>query len=105
MDIGALDDGVYASALVRHYAAKGYGASRIREEFYRRGIPKELWDAALTELPETEGSVDAFLERKLRGWDGTDKKALDRAIGGLQRRGFSWEEIRAGLERYRAKED
>lgn len=104
-DIGALDEGAYASALVRHYAARGYGAARIREEFFRRGIPKELWDAALEELPDTDRSVDAFLARKLQGWDGSDRKVLDRAIGSLQRRGFSWEEIRAGLERCRAAED
>ena len=100
VEIGALDNGAYASALVRHYSAKGYGPARIREEFYRRGIPKELWDAALEEMPETEDSVDAFLERKLRGWDGEDRKMLDKAAAALQRRGYGWDEIRRGLERY-----
>lgn len=99
-DIGALDEGAYASALVRHYGARGYGPARIRQEFFRRGIPKDLWDAALAELPDTEDSVDAFLQKKLRGCDLEDRAAVGRAAAGLQRRGFSWEEIRAALERY-----
>lgn len=33
-----LDDAQYAAMCVRHYAAKGYGAGRIRNELYRRGI-------------------------------------------------------------------
>ena len=47
-----LDDAQYAAMCVRHYAAKGYGAGRIRSELYRRGIPRELWDDALALLPE-----------------------------------------------------
>ena len=37
-----LDDAQYAAMCVRHYAAKGYGAGRIRSEQYRRRIPREL---------------------------------------------------------------
>ena len=46
-DLRLLNDAEYAAMCVRHYAAKGYGPGRIRNEFYRRGIPKELWDDAL----------------------------------------------------------
>ena len=51
-ELHLLDDAQYAAMCVRHYAAKGYGAGRIRSELYRRGIPRELWDDALQELPE-----------------------------------------------------
>ena len=61
-----LDDAQYAAMCVRHYAAKGYGAGRIRSELYRRGIPRELWDDALQELPEQDDQIDTLLRRRLR---------------------------------------
>ena len=49
-----LDDEEYAGQIVRHYSAKGYGERRIREELYRRGIPREYWKDALAQQPETD---------------------------------------------------
>ena len=46
-EIGALNDAEYAVMLVRHYGGMGYGATRVRQELHRRGVPKELWDEAL----------------------------------------------------------
>ena len=77
-----LDDAQYAAMCVRHYAAKGYGAGRIRSELYRRGIPRELWDDALQELPEQDDPVrqrnQAMREelRKLRGDVERRRKAM-----------------------------
>ena len=53
--VGFIDDERYAAMVARHYAAKGYGAGRVREELRRRKLDRELWDAALAELPEPEG--------------------------------------------------
>ena len=50
-ELGFVNDENYAGMVVRHYAAKGYGRARIREELRRRRVPRELWDAALCELP------------------------------------------------------
>jgi len=98
-DLGVVDDARYAALVARHYAAKGFGARRIREELYRRGIHRDLWEEAMAELPETDGTVYRLLCQKLRGWDG-DTAALQRAQNYLLRRGYSWEDIRAALERY-----
>ena len=49
--IGALDDGAYAAALVRHCGDMGYGPRRAREKLREKGVPQELWDEALDELP------------------------------------------------------
>ncbi len=43
-DIGLLDDSAYAKALARHYTAKGYGPYKIKDEFYRRQVPREDWE-------------------------------------------------------------
>ena len=55
--LGVVNDERFASLVVRHYAAKGYGKRRICDELYRRGIDRELWDPALDELPETDDTV------------------------------------------------
>ena len=99
LDMRLLDDAQYAAMCVRHYAAKGYGAGRIRSELYRRGIPRELWDDALQELPEQDDRIDALLRRKLKS-DTPDRAELRKAADYLYRRGFGRDEIHAALARY-----
>jgi regulatory protein len=98
-ELGFIDDGRYAGLVVRHYASKGYGLRRIREELYRRGIPREEWEAALEDLKVPDETVDRLLRLKLRGRD-EDPAGLKKACEALSRRGFSWEEIQAAAERY-----
>ncbi|MCL2587894.1 MAG: recombination regulator RecX [Oscillospiraceae bacterium] len=95
-----LDDESYAEEIVRHYAAKGYGQKRIEQELWRRGIEKDLWDTALEAMPEEDDSLDRFIQLKLRGVD-PDKKEEKRLADALARRGYSWDEISAGVRRYR----
>ena len=98
-EMGLINDEQYAGSVVRHYAAKGYGAGRIRNELYRRGIPRELWDDALQELPEQDDQIDTLLRRRLRS-DTPDRDELRRASDYLYRRGFGRDEIRAAIARY-----
>lgn len=97
-DRGFLDDEEYAGAVARHYAAKGYGAGRLRSELQRRGIDRELAADTLSDLPDNAGKIDAFLARKLT--DVNDREAVRKVSAALFRRGFSWEEIRAALRRF-----
>lgn len=106
LDLHFLDDAQYAGMVVRHCAGKGYGARRVREELRRRKIPKELWDEALSALPEQDGTLQKLLRSRMRGADWDDRAALKRATDALLRRGFGWEEIRAAVEHCRcAAED
>ncbi|MCL2391298.1 MAG: recombination regulator RecX [Oscillospiraceae bacterium] len=98
--IGAINDTDFAEAICLHYFKKGYGLSRIKDELYRRGIERELWDAALATI-ETEEPNDAavdFIKKKLRG--STDKDDIRRATDALCRRGFGYEEARQAVARY-----
>ena len=99
-ELGFLDDGRYAGQVVRHYSAKGYGLRKLRDELYRRGIPRDLWDPALEEAEDPGGAVDAFLEKKLKG--SRDPKEFKKASDALARRGYSWSQISEGLRRYGA---
>lgn len=105
LDYGFIDDAEYAGMIVRHYAAMGYGPGRIRSEFTRRGVPKELWDVAMGEYPQDTETIDRLLAAKLRGRDVSDRKERDRAANALFRKGYSWNDIRAALARYGAGED
>ena len=101
-ELGYLNDGQYARTVAEHYAAKGYGPSRIKEELYRRGVPREHWEGALEELDDPDAAIDAFLAKKLRGADASDPRARKRASDALARRGYRWEDIAAGLRRWGA---
>ena len=100
-ELGYLNDGQYAAQVVRHYSARGYGEKKLRDELYRRGIPRELWDGAMEEAEDPARAIDAFLQKKLAGSAG-DPAALKRAGDALARRGYSWEEVREGLNRWGA---
>jgi regulatory protein len=96
-----IDDESYAAAVVRHYAAKGYGAGRVRAELGRRGISRELWENALSSMPENDDKIDRFISARLT--DPDDRDAVRKISQALFRRGYSWDEIRSALERHRAE--
>ncbi|MBQ2062743.1 MAG: RecX family transcriptional regulator [Oscillospiraceae bacterium] len=102
-ELGAVDDAAYAGVIVRHYAAMGYGRGRVGQELYRRGIPKELWEAALRELPDSGEAIDAFLRGKLKGRV-PNRAERKRLCDALLRKGFSWNEIRPALNRLGGEE-
>ena len=96
-----IDDESYAAAVARHYAAKGYGAGRVRAELGRRGISRELWEDALSSMPENDDKIDRFISARLT--DPDDRDAVRKISQALFRRGYSWDEIRSALERHRAE--
>lgn len=100
LERGLIDEERYAAAIVRHYAGKGYGEGRLRQELQRRGVPRELWEDALAQMPEDTSKLDRLVASKLR--DPEDRDAVRKLSASLYRRGFSGEEIREALERARA---
>lgn len=100
-ELGYLNDAEYAKQVVRHYSAKGYGEHKVKDELFRRGVPRQLWDAALLERQDAEEGIDAFLQKRFKGQT-PDQKELKRASDALARRGYNWSEIREGLNRYGA---
>lgn len=103
-ELGYLDDAAYAARVVRHYSAKGYGERKLRDELYRRGVPRDLWDAALEQAESPDGAIDAFVAKKLAGKD-VDRKELKKVSDALARRGYQWNDISVALRRYGAECD
>ena len=100
-ELHLIDDLETAKQLVRSACLRGYGAARAKSILYEKGIPKELWDEALEDLPEMDGAIDVFLRRKLDGRT-LDAKQIKKTVDALLRRGHSYHDIQAGLRRYEA---
>lgn len=99
-----LDDRMTGESLVRGAVSKGYGIHRIRQLLREKEIPQEYWQELLEDLPPMGDAIDRLLQKKLKGKD-ADKKEVQRAVDALLRYGHSWEDIRAGLERFHADAD
>lgn len=97
-ELGFLNDAAYAAQVVRHYSAKGWGEHKLRDELYRRGVSRDLWDEALAQAADPADAVDAFVRKKLAGKD-LDRKELKKVSDALMRRGYGWEDISAALHR------
>ena len=101
-ELGVLNDEQYGALVVRHYAAKGYGAKKIQDELYRRGVPRELWADALAQLDDPAETLDRLVAARLKGQEPT-REALKKVSDHLARRGFGWQDISAALRRYGAE--
>ena len=92
LEIGLLNEEEYAKILARHYQARGYGIYKIKDELYRRQVPRRYWEQALAELEDPEEFIDAFPG---------DRKQIKKASDALVRRGFSWRQVSEGVARLR----
>ncbi len=101
-DLGTVNDEALAQRLVQQAQAKGYGKARIRQILYQKGIPREYWQQAMQNLEPGDAAIDLYLQRHLNG-QSPDRKQQQRVIDALRRRGFGWDEIHRGLERYGAE--
>lgn len=101
-ELGFLNDGEYAIRVVRHYSIKGYGERKLRDELYRRGVPREFWDEALSRAEDPAETLDAFVAKKLAG-KSPDAKELKKVSDALTRRGYGWSDISDALARFGAR--
>lgn len=94
-----LDDTRYAQMLLKSYSRKGYGTCRIKQELKKRGISNEDANEVYNEYETDYSILNSLLDKKLKG-DVSDRKEIQKAIAFLQRRGFSWSEIKKALDEY-----
>ena len=95
-ELGFLNDRTYAASVVRSCVRKGYGAKRALSELSRRGVPKELREEALEEMPQMAGTLERLIRARLRNPD--DRDEVRKVSAAMSRRGYSWDEIRRALE-------
>lgn len=102
-EMGLINDELYAGMVVRHYAAKGYGAGRIKQELKRHGVPKDYWDDALSEIPDSDEKLSRFISSRLT--DPHDRAQIQKISNALYRRGYSWEQIKHAINEFSSEED
>ena len=101
-ELGLLNDREYAVTVACHYSAKGFGIKKIRDELYRRGVPREYWEEALARLEDPADTLDRLVQARMAGQDPT-RETLKKVSDYLARRGFTWQDISAALRRYGAE--
>ena len=101
-EMGLINDESYAGTVVRHYAAKGYGVSRIRQELSRHGVPRDLWDTALEQMPGQDDKLERFIRARLT--DAEDRAQIKKISDALYRRGYSWDEIKSAINHIKSEE-
>ena len=101
--MGLINDAEYAGCVVRHYAAKGYGSARIKQELRRHGVPREMWDEAMLQMPEQDAYLERFIRSRLS--DPGDRAQVKKVSDALFRRGYSWEQIKHALNEFDTQGD
>ena len=102
-----LDDEKYAKSLcIDCVNIKKWGKSRIFSELMRRGIPREIADAAVAENACDEGSVIAEeIKKRFKNSDLGNLKERSRIFSYFARRGFSPSQIRGAINEVCSFED
>lgn len=91
VDLGYLDDATFAEQLAMSAVEKkGEGRRGVAETLRKRGIPREIAEAALAALPDDDAErALEFARTKVRGVEGAEfDTALRRLAGQLARRGY-----------------
>lgn len=113
VELGLVDDESYA----RRWAAmlwreKKYGPRRIRQGLMQKGFDRELIDQVLEEMDdsflqeETAGQLEELIRRKYaRYLAGDDPKGRNKAVNGLLRLGYDYEQIRTALRNFTETEE
>lgn len=101
--MGLINDAEYAGSVVRHYAAKGYGSARIKQELRHHGVPREMWDEAMLQMPEQDAYLERFIRARLS--EPGDRAQVKKISDALFRRGYSWEQIKHALNEFDTQGD
>lgn len=94
-DLNLLDDSRIAEQVVQRCISRGYGLARAKQALYEKKVPRQYWDAVLTDYPDQMDKIVDFLKERLG--EAYEQRELKRAIDALMRRGHSYAVIRKAL--------
>ena len=97
-ELGLINDEEFAKLYARKLVnGKKMSVKAAEYELYRKGIDKITTEQVLSELeydPQTQ--IIEFITKKYKNIE--DEKIKRRAVAALQRKGYSWDEIRQALD-------
>ena len=103
-EMGGINDYQYAQQMARSAVErKGYGLRRAAEMMRQKGVPKNVIAAVLQPYEETVPErLQQILERHYAAKlsDPSDRKMVERVKAALVRKGYSFSEIQAAVQRY-----
>lgn len=98
-----LDDAAFAREWAASRSRSQIGRARIAQELRAKGISREMAQEAMDALDEETGEAAALeLARKLArryAKEADARKAVQKALAAMARRGYGYEESKAALER------
>ena len=98
-DAGLVDDADFARQLTRSKLGGGSSRRRVHQELFKRGVSRDVADAAVEEVVEDEGlsdqaSIDRVARKKWRTLVDLDPQTRRRRLYGfLARRGFDSDDV------------
>ena len=98
-DLGLVDDADFARQLTRSKLSAGASRRRVHQELFKRGVSREVADAAVEQVTEDEGldddaSIDRVARKKWRTLLELDTATRRRRLYGfLARRGFDADDV------------
>ena len=99
-DIGLVNDRDYAERYAKElFERKKFGKNRVKQELKLKGIDGEIIEEVLSlyEDFDTKEQIESILNSKYSNYL-TDEKVKRRAVAALQRRGFTFSDIRAFMK-------
>lgn len=99
-EIGLIDDRDYAERYAKElFERKRFGKNRVKQELKLKGIDNEIIEEVLSlyEDFDVKEQIEAILNTKYPNYL-LDEKVQRRAVAALQRRGYSFTDIRAFLK-------
>lgn len=98
--VGLVDDEKFARnyaqqlLFVKHYSKKG-----ARYKLIEKGIDRDLADSVLEEIDfDSQEHIRIIIEHKY--YNLSDEKTRRRAVSALQRKGYSWSDIKAVIDEF-----
>jgi regulatory protein len=105
---GLLNDAAYARAFVRSkIASQGFSRRRLQLELAKRGVPRDIAEAAVVEVLHDDdvdeaANIERVARKKLRALRGLDQETQRRRLSAyLARRGYDVDDVRAVLQAVR----
>ena len=97
-----MDDEGFARDWAASRARSQIGRSRIMRELRMKGIPQEMAEAALADVDEAESdeAAVALAKKLLKRYSGEadERKAMQKLLAAMARRGYGYEESRQAIE-------
>lgn len=91
-DLEYVNDRAFAKNIIRSYIEfKNFGKRRIYLELIKKGIPKEIANAELNKIDDSEETIKQSFDKFLKTHKSLPKeKIFSRALNYLMRRGFDY---------------